>query len=367
MTVLDRYLLRSLLVNYGIGLGVMLSLYVVLDMFVNLDEFVESDPGFFTLVANVVDYYVPNLFLYFAQLSGVITLFACAAVLARMRKMNELTAVLSSGISLYRVARPILAFALLATLLLTIDTELLIPAVAHKLAREHEDTAGERAYEVMFLRDRGGALLSAGKFDPRTNDLERMLVLTRDDRGVVTQTLEADRAVWIPPGETRLHGAWALQRGRLISRKAADPSAIGPRERQEVAYPTEYESDLDPKTIQMRQASGWVRFLSLSQLDELQQAGTTDAAAIIQTRHTRIVAPLVSFLLVLLGLPFFLDRSPANILNDAGKCMLVCGLCYMVAFMAQGIRLETQSPIPAWLPIFVFGPAAIVLLDRVRT
>ena len=42
LTVLDRYLLRSLLVNYLIGLGVMLSLYVVLDMFVNMDEFTEQ-------------------------------------------------------------------------------------------------------------------------------------------------------------------------------------------------------------------------------------------------------------------------------------------------------------------------------------
>ena len=33
MTVLDRYILRSLLFNYVVALGTMLSLYVVLDMF----------------------------------------------------------------------------------------------------------------------------------------------------------------------------------------------------------------------------------------------------------------------------------------------------------------------------------------------
>ena len=37
---------------------------------------------------------------------------------------------------------------------MVLDTEVLIPAVAHKLARDHDDADGTRAYEVLFLRDR---------------------------------------------------------------------------------------------------------------------------------------------------------------------------------------------------------------------
>jgi hypothetical protein len=75
----------------------------------------------------------------------------------------------------------------------------------------------------------------------------------------------------------------------------------------------------------------------------------------------------VSLLLLLLGVPFFLDRSPANVLSDSGKCMLACGLCYVVTFIVQSIRPETVSPLPTWIPIFIFGTLAMVLLDRVRT
>jgi hypothetical protein len=31
------------------------------------------------------------------------------------------------------------------------------------------------------------------------------------------------------------------------------------------------------------------------------------------------------------------------------------------------MRLGTESALPVWVPIFIFGPLAIVLLDRVRT
>ena len=47
--------------------------------------------------------------------------------------------------------------------------------------------------------------------------------------------------------------------------------------------------------------------------------------------------------------------------------MTVCGLCYVVTFVAQSIRPDTVSPLPSWIPIFVFGTLAIVLLDRVKT
>ena len=173
MSILDRYILRMLLVNYVIAIGVMVSLYVVLDMFVNMDEFTEQGYPLLTVIKNIASFYWPNLFLYFAQLSGAITLFACLASLARLRKLNEITAVLASGVSLYRVAAPVIAFGIVTTAISVANTEWLIPSVAHKLSRDHDDADGRRAYQVLFLRDRHGALLSAQQFHPTDHYLER--------------------------------------------------------------------------------------------------------------------------------------------------------------------------------------------------
>ncbi|MGB2988260.1 MAG: LptF/LptG family permease [Phycisphaerae bacterium] len=367
LTVLDRYILRSLLINYAIALGTMLSLYVVLDLFVNMDEFTEQGYPVPIVIRNIISFYWPNLLLYFAQLSSVITLFACLATVARMRKLNEMTAVLASGVSLYRLAAPVIVFGVATTALLVVDTEWLIPAVAHRLARDHDDADGKRAYEVLFLRDRDGALLSAAQFHPTRRDLRQLLVLTRDETGAVVKTLEADRAIWEPPGAVRLQGRWRLERGRLMTRLRDDDRRLGPLETKRVTYPVYYESDLNPEAIQLRQSEGWIRFLNLSQLNELEQRGGTNPAAIVQTKHARKTAPLVGIVLLLLGLPFFLDRSPANVLSDAGKCMIACGLCYVVSFIAQSIRPASVSALPAWIPIFVFCTLAMVLIDRIRT
>lgn len=366
--ILDRYIFRSLVINYVIALGVMLSLYVVLDLFVNMDEFTEERLPVLTVIGNIFDYYWPNLLVYFAQLSSMVTLFACLAVVARMRVLHEMTAILASGVSLYRIAQPVLVFGFITTGLLVVDTEWLIPAVAPKLARDHDDVRGDHTYEVLFLEDRNNQLLSAGRFHPGTGDLHRLLVMQRDEAGAVVRTLEADRAVWEGASALRPEGRWRIERGRMTARLVHDDGAgLGPREDKIVTYPSFYESDLSPEAIQLRQAEGWVRFLSLSRLRELAEQQPANYAEIVRTRHARVAAPIVGLIILLLGLPFFLDRSPANVLNDAGKCMVVCGLCFVSTFVAQSIRSESPSALIAWIPIFVFGTLAMVLLDRVRT
>lgn len=370
VTVLDRYILRSLTLNYVIGLGVMMSLYVVLDLFVNMDEFTEHKLSTVETIRNIISYYVPNLFLYFSQLSGVITLFACLLTVARTRRFNELTAVLSSGVSLYRIAVPVIIFGVATTFLLIVDTELLIPSVAHKLARRHDDVAGDQTYVVSLMRDNDGSLLSAGRFVPTTGQLHRLTAIRRDARGNLCGILEADRAVWDPMPLFPGGGRWKLERGRAVTPgKANDPAGrrVGPLQEQVSSLPRYYESSLDPKTIELRQAEQWIRFLSLSQLRELERTQPANLAAIRQSRHARIAAPIINLVLLLLGLPFFLDRSPTNVGGDAWRCLAVCGLCYVLTFFTQRLLPESGSALPAWLPIIVFMPVAIVLLDRIRT
>lgn len=367
LTVLDRYILRALIVNYAIGLAVMISLYVVLDMFVNIDEFTEQGYPLLVVLKNIFSYYWPNVFLYFRELSSVITLFACMATIARMRKSNELTAVLASGVSLYRVAWPVFAFGLATTALRVADTELVIPRVAHLLARDHDDVDGAKAYEVLFLEDRDGALLSAGQFHPQRRDLKRLLVMKRGPDGSIEETLEADLAVWEPLGPSGKSGRWKLERGIVRTRVQHPNETIGPRQEERVEHKRYYESDLSPEAIQLRQTEGWVRFLSLVQLRELEKDGTANLDALVQTRHSRIAAPLVGIVLLLLGLPFFLDRTPGNIAGDTGKCMLACGLCYIVAFVIQSLRPTSASALSAWIPIFIFATIAMVKIDRIRT
>lgn len=371
MTTLDRYIFRGLLLNYLIALAVMISLYVVLDMLFNMDEFTETGGGMLILLTKLWSYYSARVFEYFSQLSGVISLFACLLTVARMRRLNELTAVIASGVSLYRVAVPVLAFGLITTGLWYIDTEIVIPHIAHKLARRHDDALGKRSYGVWFLADRDNALLSAREYDPSERELKRLLVIRRHADGTLDSIIQADLANWQPTPGGSARGRWVLERGVERRRGTEDENAVSLGEDMPFEDLRYYDSDLDPRSVELRQATGWVRYLSTARMLELrsQNLDIDTRRRIAQTRHARFTTPLVSLLMLCLGLPFVLDRMPGNVLADGTKALLTCGACFLMAFVMQN-RAPTDaatSALPAWLTILVFTPVAAVLMDRLRT
>ena len=144
MKLIDRYVITTFLKNYLISFLVLVGMYVVLDMIFNIDELAEIKQsssglgallGFLTYIG---DFYFYQIFLYFVHLSGMIAVVAASFTLIRMIRFNELSALLSAGVPLLRVAMPIIIAALLLNVLLWVDQEMIIPQLIHKLVRKHD-------------------------------------------------------------------------------------------------------------------------------------------------------------------------------------------------------------------------------------
>jgi len=363
MKLLDRYIIRSFVVNYVTALAVLISLFVVVDLLVNLDEFAESGEAPGTVLGHIASYYGYNLFLYFAWLAGAITLVAAAFTLGRMVRDNELTAVLAAGTSLYRVAAPVVVVGVLMNVLWLVDQEFVIPRIAHKLAREQDDVEGRRTYGVWFAPDRDGALLSAARFHPKTKQMRRVIIMQRDAQGLASRFIVADSARWNPEAQ-----AWDLGRGTIFERPtggASGPLASGGQlDKQPISR---YHSDLRPEDLVLRQAGQWIDFLSVGQMVALERRGARNPR-IAQAKHGRFTQPLINMLLLLLGIPFFLTREPRPVLTSGAICVGVGGLFFVFSFISQNLIYSSSLPaLSAWLPIIVFGPLVVVLLDSIRT
>jgi lipopolysaccharide export system permease protein len=370
--MLDRYVLKNFLINYVLSLFVLISLYVVLDLFVNIDEFTESGKPVLQMLYGIGDYYFFNLPLYFSQLSGVITLFAGCATLARLQRQNELTAILASGTSLYRIAVPIVLAGLGMTALQVLDHEFVLPRLAHKMVRVRDDVEGARVNDVWCVKDGPARLFSARQFSMKQEAIGGLIVLERSTepatQGQMTALITADRAAW---NEER--GGWDLtQRGiRLELGDRTDASgALDVDHRLVPTRVTFYESSLTPKDLLLRKSAQWMQFVSLGQLDELAQRGDINPARINQIRDARFTMPISNMILLLLGISFFMNRLPESVLTQGAKALAVCSLAFLASFVGQqylGASEGMSSALPHWLPIFVFGPIAVLLLDNVKT
>jgi lipopolysaccharide export system permease protein len=364
LKIIDRYILRAFFTNYLIAMAVMIGLYVILDLFVNLDEFtaIQSDTRLQTLV-KIVDFYSHNLLLYFAQLSGVILLIAACFTFGRFLRTNELTALLASGASMYRVATPVLLAGLAMNGVWFFDQEVLIPRFADKLARKHADIEGRNSFAVWFQPDHDNALVSASMFHPRAREMRGLIILRRDDRGRMTEVLRADQARW--DEERQL---WHLVNGtvmRLSGAAQAREADLGP------ARVAEYASDLTPKELQLQQATQWTTFLSLPELDRLHQRfAESGTGEFIRMKHRRLTTVILNMIMLCLGIPFFLNRERPSVLVVGARCLLVSMFCYVLIFICHTVDFSAviASPsLPAWIPVLVFAPVAVVLLDGVKT
>jgi lipopolysaccharide export LptBFGC system permease protein LptF len=250
----------------------------------------------------------------------------------------------------------------LMNVLWLLDQELVIPRIAHKLAREQDDVEGSRTYGVWFVPDRNGALLSAARFHPKTKQMRRVIIMQRDPQGLASRFIVADSARWNPEAQ-----AWDLGRGTIFERPTGESGPLASGGQLGKQTISRYYSDLRPKDLVLRQASQWIDFLSVRQMVQLERRGARNPR-IAQAKHARFTQPLINMLLLLLGIPFFLTREPRPVLTSGAICVGVGGLFFAFSFVCQNLIYSSSLPaLSAWLPIIVFGPIVVVLLDSIRT
>ena len=277
MRLLDRYIVRSFLFNYLLAFAVMVGMYTLLDLIVNISRFsgaaekdVQGSVHFFSLMADIADYYGYQMLVIFQQVSAAIPLLAAGFTMVRMTRHNEMTAMLASGVSLYRVALPIVLCSMGFSLLVIADQEILMPRFKEKLMRQHDEvnvksTGKEPLY---FLRDSGdGSLLMATSYDPLAKKMTDVRIIMRDKEGSPIGRVMARAAEWhadeeVGPG---VKGKWKL----LDVRQIDDKTEGDPTQNVAEGVPAMwYNTALTPDQLDLVFSKKAVEFLSSGQIQK---------------------------------------------------------------------------------------------------
>jgi len=360
---LDKYILKNFLVGYVIAFAVLLGLRVIIDLFVNLDEFTEHpDLTALQVVANMLVFYGLNSTLYFRDFAGIITVMAAVFSLAKMVRSNEFVAMMASGVSLKRVIAPVVLVSILLAGLLVLDQEVVIPRLGDKLTRDEDDIPGQESYPVRFLADQNGSLIFAPRFDAETSTLHYPTILTR--------RRTPDAVLWEPTGKISAAKAtynprmksWDLINGRFMKKDSTDPP-------EPIDY---YTTDITPKDILMRRKSEYKTLLSWSQLVALEKHGTRirDLTELYSQKHFRVTDPIINVVMLLVCLPILVCRDPKSMKTAVVAGFVLTGACLMTVFVSKMLATEAfmnKIEFWAWLPIFIFLPAALFELDAMKT
>lgn len=486
MKILDRYIIRTFLVSTVLWLVVMMMLRIVIDLFINMDEFIEQSDSLGKALGIIAEFYSYQSLVYFNEMGGLIVLFGAITTLYIMNHTNELVAMLASGVSLHRVIFPVILCAMALSGLIVVDQELLMPRVAHKLARGQSEVETTKGFAIRLVTDGSGTAWYSPWFDPATETMQTPEVFTRrEDLSLLSRAsgetakaavldsvtgwalhsgrlegVSQDAGAWEnlptdtrvfstvePAGLLELAGvpqedkqrrvsislrdfrAWDAEYGMIIRAEHAGPwvkrpgregtwtwrgkltrpmfefwSRLAPDEKEPTKMAPAKDakllgvfqatsatwvprsageegalddhwmledgslfcpSNLTPYDLVLRQSSRWLDFMSISALQDLTARRQIPEPALAELAiHVRLTQPLVSIVMLLLGLPFILSRE-RNIKASALLCLLVVLVFYVFVYACRYVGLPPAWA--AWLPIILFGPVAVVMVDSIKT
>jgi lipopolysaccharide export system permease protein len=355
-SLLDRLVWEEVGVSFGFGLGFFTVLLVMNHLFFLARLIVGQ--GLAVGTALVLMLYKIPYFIAFSVPMGV--LLATVLGMSRLGEHNEITALRVSGVSLYRIAAPVVAAGALAALGTLVFSEGVVSLSDRQYRAVWSDAASHgpeiRPIENVFFQAptaQGNALYSARSYDPRRRTLEGVTVVYLA-AGQPVEIIEAESAAYTRGVEWAFHQGhtYLFSQGSVVATRFATLDVTVPRSPQEFS-----QAPLAPAEMSLRELA--------REIASLRRQGA-DPRAYIGEVHTKIATATSCLIFALIALPLSLRPHRSGPSVGVGLSILVLAVYYLILIPAQ-VASDGQllSPVlAAWLPDLLVGGAGAVLLVR---
>ncbi|HEY7541873.1 MAG TPA: LPS export ABC transporter permease LptG [Methylomirabilota bacterium] len=357
--IIDRYLVREYLAFMGIGLAVAAALFIVVDLVKTLDKYLRVKPPLWYILEHFA-YRLPA-----ALHDGlpVVMLVATIFLFLTLSRYHELTALKAAGVSLYRVAAPVLAVGFLVAVGAGLFQELALPVLNERgdevdrvkirgQAPRHLQTR-----QRLWVRSADTRFYRVELLNPATNDLHGVTILELDRDFRLTGRLDARRAHWTP-------GGWELSEGAY--RQITDDGKV-----QTVPFSStalDLKEELDD-FLRIQKPVSTMSFWELRDyIAQLEAAGFQIRKYLVEL-YSKLSFPLVNLVMVLVAIPFALQSPRGGRLFGIGLAIIIMAGYLVVHYVALAFaRADLLPPlIAAWTANVIFLGIGVSLLLRART
>ena len=363
-SILDRYVTTMYVRVFLLcALGLLALFYI--STFIDRSDKVFKGAATWGMMGAYLGYLLPQYVYYVLPMS---VLLASLVTIGVLTKNSELIVMKACGISLYRVAMPMLGAAILAggTLFVLEQTVLgewnrksdAIKRVMNGVAPETLDMLTRQ-----WVVSSRGEIYHYNYFDPKNNALMGLEVFAfSDGMRALTRRSYADIAKYAPvsgnPSLWRAEQTWSreLLPSGDTRRFAAQPVA------EFTLEPPAYFGTRQPEP----------QFMSYSQLqtyiDQLKTSGF-DVIAQQVALERKASFPFVTLIMTLIAVPFAVTAGRRGAMYGIGVGIVIA-ITYWVAFSvfaALGTGGVVAPMLAAWAPNLLFGAGAAYLLLTVRT
>jgi lipopolysaccharide export system permease protein len=371
MRLLDRYLLRELLIPFGYCLSGFLIFWISFDLINDMSTFQRArlkplEIAMYYAVKTPADLVFPML--------PAAWLLALLYAMVHHARHNELVAMRAAGVSIWRMALPYLMLGLLLSGALFAINEFWAPDSTEraeailKKRQVAKSPAKQWARNVTFSNGRANRTWVIEAYDREKAIMIRPHVKWTLATGSLCE-INAERAV-------RTNDVWVFLKVKELTYLPI-PGAVPMPEFKDIRpipefteTPDEIESEIKIGNIQslrdIRKAQ-----LSLMEIIRYKRLHPEDSKTMdmLNTKlHGRLAAPWTCFVIVLIALPFGAMTGRRNVFAGVASSIVIC-FAYFV-LLQMGLALGSGGLVypwvAAWAPNFLFSLGGIIATWRLR-
>ena len=367
-TLLDGYIAKQYLRILAMTTVGMLGLFYI-STFIDMSDKLFKGTTTLGMIAEFLFWSTPE---YLSYVTALAVLLSALVTVGLLTKNSELIVMRACGISIYRTALPMVAFALGASAFLFGMEERVLATANQRADRlKHIIRTGQpQTFGVLnrkWIVGNNGEVYHYQYYDPRKQELHSLAVFDFDrDTHALTSRMFVRKAAYDPDRTAggREEPKWALSEGwkREFDPKTTVSSfnrfdQIGARFEAADYFVTEAR---EPELMNFGQLRSYITELKASGYNVLDhEVGL----------HRKIAFPFVTLVMTLIAVPFAVTTGRRGAMYGIGVG-IVLALVYwtMISIFAAFGQGGLIDPIlAAWAPNLIFGAAAVYLLLTVRT
>ena len=315
MKILDKYILKRFLFTFLLAILVFLTIFHVVDVIENIDRFLRNEMSMY----EVALYYLYQLPFFIDISLPMSMLLASVFTIGILSKNNELTAIKSVGISLYRVSTPLLILSFFISIgAFFFNDYLVIPYSRKKTELEKTEMHRHQKYKKqifrnVFLQDNPNRNIVIGKYY-LNKKLGRRVSIQIAENKRLKKRIDAKRIKWINDKKV-----WQLQ--DFVIRNFQDTNnVIISKIRQDTLIslnlkPKDFaEKNIKPENMRFEELRSFIA--------RLKATGNRPTRWQVKLNY-KIAFPFTNLIVVLFGLPITAMFTRNSISYGAGISLLV--------------------------------------------
>lgn len=353
MTVLSRYITATYLKLIGLTVGSFVAIYLVIDFLEKISRFSQSHgkPQYILL------FFLFKIPAIINQVMPLAILMSTLLTLGILSRSSEIVAMQSCGISLKRIAKPLLVIAFILSLFTFFSNETIIPNTSQNLKYIEEVLIQGKNPSTFFrlnniwYRDEN-YILQARLFIPTIWTIKGVTLWQTTDEMQPTKRLEAEEGIW--NGQY-----WTLK--NVTERSFSNGTVVATRKIPSLPVPLQLKvSDLK---VWDKYAEDMGFFKLKKYTDKLRKAGY-DATRYQAQMYAKISMPFACLIMAFVGIPFSLRGGRSSGIALGIGLSIGIGFAYfiinaiLISFGETGILPPLVS---AWAANFIFALSAIWL------